>query len=93
MKRTMLLLGISLLYLNSDGQHFKKYLRCEVKSSLFKVELENGRLSEWRPLGDLDSSVQSNIVFDFNKMRMIWDIRSRKSNSNIEDAEDVYEIK
>lgn len=93
MTRISFAIIFSVIFLQVNAQHFKKYIRCEVKSSLFKVSLQNGGLSEWRPFGDLDSSVRSNIIFDFNKMRMIWDVRSRKPNSNIEDDEQVYEIK
>jgi hypothetical protein len=78
--------------LSSSAQHFKRYLRCQVKSSLFKVELENGNLSEWRSLGDMDSAVRSDIIFDFNKMRIIWDVRAKKNGSSIEDNEEVYDI-
>jgi hypothetical protein len=92
MSRTILITALTLFFFASNGQHFKNYLRCEVKSTLLKVPLTNGEFSEWRPIGDLDSAVQSNIIFDFNKMRIIWDVRSKKHGNNIEDSEEIFEI-
>lgn len=74
------------------GQQQSGILRCEVESTAFKITLQNGTLSDWRPLGKLDETVVSTITFDFDKKRIFWDTKSRTYDPDFKETIEVYDI-
>lgn len=92
MIRLLIVVEFILLGFHGNSQVGNNILRCEVKSTLIKVPLTNGRLSEWRPFGDLDETMQTNIVFDFTKMKMYLDIKAKNNDKNFEGGIRVYDI-
>jgi hypothetical protein len=92
LKNYLLIIIFSLTQLLVVGQENNNILRCEIKSSLFKVPLQDGTLSKWRPLGKFDESVLTTISFDFEKMKIVWDSKSRTNDPNFKSTIEVDEI-
>jgi len=92
MKNYIFSIAFSLTQFLAIGQENNTILRCEIKSSLFKVPLQDGTLSNWRPLGKFDESVLTTISFDFEKMRIVWDSKSRTNDPNFKSTIEISEI-
>jgi hypothetical protein len=92
MIRLLLVITIMLFVFWGYSQAGNKILRFEVKSSLLKIPLENGSLSEWRSFGDIDETMQTNIVFDLTKMKIYFDVKAKNNDKNFEGGIRVYEI-
>src|SRR6266511_3276794 len=92
MRHLLIIVTIILVGFSVKAQEVNKILRCEVKSTLLKVPLEDGSISEWRSFGNLDETMQTNIIFDFTKMKIFWDIKAKNNDKDYEGGVEVYDV-